>query len=90
MNKLPNLFIVGAEKAATTFLAHNLARHPEIFAPPIKKPQFFCMDIMSKTISKKKYLGFQKNRRDIHFYKVFIGNKSFYLPLLGKKRLFGF
>jgi len=71
MNKLPNLFIVGAKKAATTFLAQNLARHPDIFAPPIKEPQFFSTNIMPKT-----NFGDQKSRR--HYLNFQEGAKEFY------------
>ena len=39
---MPNLFIVGAMKAATTTLADQLATHEEIFAPIQKEPNLFA------------------------------------------------
>ena len=38
---LPDFLIVGAEKAATTWLARCLAEHPSIFIPPEKELFFF-------------------------------------------------
>lgn len=38
---LPNFLIIGAEKAATTWLARSLAEHPEVFVPPEKELFFF-------------------------------------------------
>jgi hypothetical protein len=38
---LPNFLIIGAEKAATTWLARSLAEHPAIFVPPEKELFFF-------------------------------------------------
>ena len=37
----PNLFIVGAAKAATTSLWHYLDRHPDVYMSPVKEPHFF-------------------------------------------------
>lgn len=36
-----NLFLVGAMKAATTSMFAMLSRHPDIYAPPIKEPNYF-------------------------------------------------
>lgn len=44
-NKIPNFFIVGAEKAGTTSLYHYLCQHPQIYLPIVKEPNFFCKDI---------------------------------------------
>ncbi|WP_424097675.1 sulfotransferase domain-containing protein [Moorena producens] len=30
---LPNFLIIGAQKAGTTWLSHNLREHPEVFIP---------------------------------------------------------
>ena len=38
---LPNFLIIGAEKAATTWLARCLAEHPSVFVPPEKEIFFF-------------------------------------------------
>ena len=42
--KIPNLFIVGAPKCATTSLHHYLQQHPDIAMCKIKEPHFFCTD----------------------------------------------
>ena len=39
--RMPNVFVVGAQKAATTSLASVLASHPDVFMSPIKEPNFF-------------------------------------------------
>ena len=41
---LPNFFVVGAQKAATTSLHYYLADHPEIFLPKQKETHFFVQD----------------------------------------------
>ena len=41
---LPNLFLIGAPKAATTSLATALALHPSISMPTMKEPDFFSWD----------------------------------------------
>ena len=39
---LPDLLCIGAQKAGTTWLYENLARHPEIFVPPdVKEVHYF-------------------------------------------------
>lgn len=38
---LPNFLIIGAEKAATTWLYDQLRRHPDIFMPRVKEIHFF-------------------------------------------------
>src|SRR4051812_16580249 len=43
----PNLFIVGAPKAATTSLYDYLSGHPEVFMCPTKEPLYFCPDVRS-------------------------------------------
>jgi len=41
---LPNLFLLGAPKAATTSLAAALSMHPDISVPATKEPDFFSWD----------------------------------------------
>jgi hypothetical protein len=41
----PNLFLIGAAKAGTTTLAHQLGRHPEVFACEPKEPGYFTRAI---------------------------------------------
>ncbi len=38
---VPNLFIVGAQKAGTTSLYKYLSQHPDVYMSPIKEPHFF-------------------------------------------------
>lgn len=40
----PNLLIVGAPRAGTTFMWGNLGSHSDIFAPPVKEPHFHLAD----------------------------------------------
>jgi len=42
--KLPNFFIIGAPKAATTFLYAYLDRHPEVYMSPLKEPNYFASE----------------------------------------------
>lgn len=41
MRILPNLLIIGAQKAGTTWLRHRLMQHPEIFMSKVKEVNFF-------------------------------------------------
>lgn len=41
---LPTFVIVGAAKAGTTTLFYALKRHPEVFVPEVKEPNFFSYD----------------------------------------------
>jgi len=41
---LPNFFVVGAQKAATTSLHYYLAGHPQIYLPEQKETKFFVDD----------------------------------------------
>ena len=41
---LPNFFVVGAQKSATTSLHQYLSGHPDIFLPPQKETHFFIED----------------------------------------------
>lgn len=45
LERLPNFFIVGAPRCATTTLYERLKRHPEIYMSPIKEPRYFASDI---------------------------------------------
>jgi hypothetical protein len=46
-HRIPNFFIVGAPRCATTALYTYLRRHPEIFLPKYKEPHFFNTDMPS-------------------------------------------
>jgi Sulfotransferase family len=43
--RLPNFFIVGAPKAATTSLHAYLGQHPQIYMSPVKETHFFCSEV---------------------------------------------
>jgi len=40
--KLPNFFVVGAQKCGTTSLFEQLRKHSQVFIPEIKEPEFFA------------------------------------------------
>lgn len=40
----PDFFLVGAPKCGTTALFQYLCMHPDVFAPAIKEPNYFCED----------------------------------------------
>lgn len=42
--RLPDFVVIGAAKAGTTSLYALLDRHPDIFMPEIKEPEFFARD----------------------------------------------
>jgi Sulfotransferase domain len=42
--RAPDFFIVGHPKCGTTAMADSLGRHPQIFVPAIKEPQFLATD----------------------------------------------
>lgn len=44
MNNMPNLFIPGAAKSATSSLHDYLNQHPDINMSEIKEPHFFCAE----------------------------------------------
>jgi hypothetical protein len=41
MGPLPDFLIIGAPKAGSTALHDALARHPQLFASPVKEPKYF-------------------------------------------------
>jgi len=43
--KEPNFFIVGAPKAATTFLYESLQQHPQVYMSPLKEPNYFASEM---------------------------------------------
>jgi len=43
---LPNFFLVGVPKAATTSMHAWLGQHPDIFMSRMKEPQFFAEDVL--------------------------------------------
>ena len=45
MTRMPDFFIVGAPKCGTTSLASWLRRHPAVYIPRMKEPNFYNTDI---------------------------------------------
>lgn len=46
-NNMPNLFVIGAMRAATTTLWRCLGQHPEIFMSSVKEPRYFATLVMN-------------------------------------------
>lgn len=40
--RTPDLYVVGAQKAGTTWLQLQLVDHPAMWSPALKEPQYFC------------------------------------------------
>ena len=62
--KRPNLFIVGAMKAGTTFLSDMLETHPQICMSSLKEPHYYDLDIDPKNFDRK-YLVDIENRKEV-------------------------
>ena len=41
---IPNFYVIGAAKAATTSLCGLIASHPDVFFCPVKEPGYFTYD----------------------------------------------
>jgi hypothetical protein len=41
VHRFPDFLCIGAQKAGTTWLDHNLRYHPDIWLPPVKELQYF-------------------------------------------------
>lgn len=80
-NNLVNLFIVGAEKAATTFLVKYLSKHKDIFFPIIKEPQFFSKDILPEYQDEEGLLNLPEDKWYKNTHIAFIRDKELYLKL---------
>jgi hypothetical protein len=46
--RVPDFFIAGNPKCGTTALYEMLRRHPQIYMPELKEPQFFASDLRSR------------------------------------------
>lgn len=42
--RLPDFLLIGAAKSGTTALFHYLGQHPDIFACPVREPNFFALE----------------------------------------------
>ncbi len=54
--KAPNLFVLGAQKAGTTYLARALANHPDVFFTEPKETMFFSQKKVRKRADYEDYL----------------------------------
>jgi len=46
-SRVPNFFVVGAPRCASTFMYTYLRQHPDVFMAANKDPRFFCSDLDS-------------------------------------------
>ncbi len=65
---IPNFFIVGAPKCGTTALYTYLNKHPNIFFPTVKEPNFFCKDFNLRMANSNlsEYLNLFKTAKPCH------------------------
>jgi hypothetical protein len=68
VSKLPNFFIVGAPKAATTFLYACLDQHPQIYMCPIKEPNFFASEMRPEHFSEAERPRVIREARELQTY----------------------
>lgn len=88
VQKIPNLFIVGAAKAGTTSLYHYLKEHPNVYFSPVKEPHHFSSDIIvdefCTAYRKNTYLdadGYFANQPLEDVQTLFVRNHKQYLSL---------
>lgn len=55
MNRLPEFLVIGAQKAGTSWLHHNLRQHPGIFMPVAKDQAYFCWSEGPQAIGLEEY-----------------------------------
>ena len=51
MKKMPNLFVIGSQRAGTTSLHDMLGQHSDIFMSPVKEPYFFNAEYLRRLIT---------------------------------------
>jgi len=52
---LPNFFVIGAHKGGTTSLYEYLRRHPQVFMPDDKEPEYFTRDDFGDPAARSAY-----------------------------------
>lgn len=67
---LPNFFIVGAPKSATTAVYEYLRQHPEIFMPRVKELHFFGTDLQFLPPARN-FSSVPRSDEDLAFYLSF-------------------
>ncbi len=53
----PHFLCIGAQKSATTWLAHTLRQHPGLWLPPVKELHYFDTDLRSRREGRDHRLG---------------------------------
>jgi hypothetical protein len=66
--KLPNFFIVGAPKAATTFLYACLDQHPQVYMSPLKEPTYFASELRPENLPPEARARVARQRPELEAY----------------------
>jgi hypothetical protein len=66
--KLPNFFIVGAPKAATTFLYACLDQHPQVYMSPLKEPNYFAAEMRPENFAAADRARSARHMRELDAY----------------------
>lgn len=66
--QLPNFFIVGAPKAATTFLYESLQQHPQVYMSPLKEPNYFASEMRPEYFPEEARARVARQMREIKAY----------------------
>lgn len=90
MHKVPDIFIVGAPRCGTTYLATVLSRHPDIFMCPVKEPHYFAFPDISMSdfrpallnrIEKLDMSGYANEKEKVPVHRMYFEKKEDYLKL---------
>lgn len=91
----PNLFIVGAPKAGTTFLHNKLFKHPDIYFSEIKELNYFSLPDLKdsyyrdyKTLTKSRYLNHYKKAEGFKY--IVDGSVSYFSSIHAIKNIKNF
>ena len=66
--KLPNFFIVGAPKAATTSLYAYLDQHPQVYMSPLKEPNYFASELRPENFAAEDRARVARQMRELETY----------------------
>jgi len=88
--KVPDIFIVGAPRCGTTYLASVLGRHPAVYMCPVKEPHYFAFPDISlnefrpalrKRIEKFELNAYINQNKKEPVHRMYFENKNDYLKL---------
>lgn len=93
MLKVPDIFVVGAPRCGTTYLASILGQHPSVFMCPVKEPHYFAFPDISladfRPALRKRINQFdltdyvnQKEKKPVH--RIYVEKKEDYLKLFSQ------